>query len=819
MHRLAEGLHPEVVMLVHIDAEGRVAGLHVEHHGDEEFDTIARETVQRWRFLPARRGEEAVAVRVRVALHFEPPIIGEEPITSLPIVEGVDTAPSPEGEHPAHAHDADHAHEHPAVPEPVPDATPDEAADAEGGSFGAVAEIELRRLREEERGAGDTRIDREVLEIAPHSEGADLLRTLPGVYISRSEGEGVAHSIQLRGFNAEHGQDIEIQVGGIPINQPSHLHGQGYADLGFLIPEVVQSLRVIEGVSDPRQGDFAVAGSLDVDLGVRERGLRSRTEYGSFNAFRQMVLWAPEENEGSFAAAQIRRTDGFGQRRRALSASLMTRYAFGDGAWRYSLTAIGYGVRSELAGVVRRDDFESGALGFYDAYSAPTAQAQNAFASRAMFRFAAEHRAESGANSSLGIWFGYDAFRLQSNYTGFLERSTVNPDWVGRGDLIEQNNRTLGLGFDARHQTRGFENSWVKVHVEVGLALRLHGIEQAQRLIQAPQSQVWDERVDASIRGADLGLFGDVNITVKERVTLRVGARANGLFYDIDDRLGNRIPDFREETFIPGFRRSAAGVAAGPRTSLVVRAGNWRIMGGYGEGYRSPQARTLADGEGAPFTKVRSADVGLRYVEERVDLRASLFGAWLDDDVAFDPQEGRLERVGATRRLGATLSGVVKPTPWFIASTSLTYVDAELREPPPPSASDPSPPFVAGNNLPYVPPFVMRLDVGAHGTLTRIRRRELKGRAGVGLSVLSARPLPFGAFADPFAVLDASASLSFGPATLGLNVTNILGTEIAATETNFVSQWSPDTTASRLPSRHFAAAAPRAFLVSLELAL
>jgi hypothetical protein len=92
----------------------------------------------------------------------------------------------------------------------------------------------------------------------------------PGVYVSRPEGDAVAHEIYLRGFNAAHGQDIEFTVGGVPINQLSHLHGQGYADLNFILPEVVRSIRVTEGVYDPHQGDFAVAGSIDFDLGVEQ---------------------------------------------------------------------------------------------------------------------------------------------------------------------------------------------------------------------------------------------------------------------------------------------------------------------------------------------------------------------------------------------------------------------------------------------------------------------------------------------------------------------------------------------------------------------
>ncbi|RXL50952.1 TonB-dependent receptor, partial [Citrobacter sp. AAK_AS5] len=72
-----------------------------------------------------------------------------------------------------------------------------------------------------------------------------------------------------------------------------HIHGQGYADLNVLIPETVRSVRVLEGVHDPHQGDFAVAGSVDFDLGVEERGVHATATYGSFDTKRLVAIFAP----------------------------------------------------------------------------------------------------------------------------------------------------------------------------------------------------------------------------------------------------------------------------------------------------------------------------------------------------------------------------------------------------------------------------------------------------------------------------------------------------------------------------------------------
>ena len=123
------------------------------------------------------------------------------------------------------------------------------------------------------RGASELTLDREVLDAAPRQGAVDLLRLVPGLVASRHGGEGKAQQLFLRGFDALHGQDVELDVGGLPVNEVSHIHALGYADVNFLIPEVVRELRVTEGSYRAAQGDFAVAGTVRFELGLEEPGL------------------------------------------------------------------------------------------------------------------------------------------------------------------------------------------------------------------------------------------------------------------------------------------------------------------------------------------------------------------------------------------------------------------------------------------------------------------------------------------------------------------------------------------------------------------
>ena len=260
---------------------------------------------------------------------------------------------------------------------------------------------------------------------------------------------------------------------------------------------------------------------------------------------------------------------------------------------------------------------------------------------------------------------------------------------------------------------------------------------------------------------------------------------------------------------------------AGPRTSLAVRPTPWlNVLASYGEGFRSPQARILADGESAPYTKVRGGDLGVALEwEDVLDFRVSGYFTRLSDDIAFEPREGRLERIGASRRLGFVTYLESRPASWMVVSSSLTFVDAELLEPPPATAEDPQPAFVEGQNLPYVPPWVFRLDAGAHGDLGTVRSAKVHGRIGVGYSHLSSRPLPFGASAKPINLFDASASIGWGPVSIGLEIYNLLDSRYAALELSFPSHWDTSAPRSRFPTRHLAAGAPRTVMATLELQL
>src|SRR5271155_5072204 len=99
------------------------------------------------------------------------------------------------------------------------------------------------------------------LQLTPQYRPGQLLETVPGLIVTLHSGEGKANQYLLRGYNLDHGTDLETYVDGMPINQPTHAHGQGYTDLNFVIPELADQITYTKGPYYANVGDFGAVGS------------------------------------------------------------------------------------------------------------------------------------------------------------------------------------------------------------------------------------------------------------------------------------------------------------------------------------------------------------------------------------------------------------------------------------------------------------------------------------------------------------------------------------------------------------------------------
>jgi iron complex outermembrane receptor protein len=640
------------------------------------------------------------------------------------------------------------------------------------------------------RSASEVTRERALLQAAPHRSADELLYVVPGVFITQHSGEGKAYQIFYRGFDAVHGQDLEIWAGGAPVNDVSNLHGQGYADLHFLPREVVKQVTASPGTYDPRQGDFAVAGSMRFDLGYDQPGITAKADFGSFDSHRYFLAYRPRDaSDGNFAAVEFSGTRGFGPSRAAQRASAVAQLERAlDGGATLRVMASAYTGRFASAGVLRLADIESGAVDRYATYD-PT---QGGASARTQVVAELRQR-EDRSDRALSTYLVLRSLRLRQNFTGYL----VDPN----GDSEQQLNDAFMVGATGHYRVRVPIVS-ERDSVEAGFFARTDWIDQSQKRLAVVDNRVTADEVDARVRGQDVAGYLDVGLHPWSRLTLRGGLRLDGLGYAAQDSGAQA----------GGQTRSSQGLSVAKRGTADVRlVSGLRAVLSYGEGFRSPQARSLAEGETTPFTRVTSYEVGLRHAASWGTSSLALYQTSLSDDLVFDQATARNERVPATRRTGGSLDVTATPTRWLVAAASATFTRAVF------TASDQD--HQAGDLVPYAPQWVVRGDVAVTPRLGTVRGRALEGRLGTGLSLMARRPLPYGQWGHDILLVDGSASLRAGPVQVGLEAFNLLGARWYDGEFVFASRWDPTQAAALVPQRHVTVGAPRTVLLSMAVFL
>ena len=182
------------------------------------------------------------------------------------------------------------------------------------------------------------------LDARPIMRAGEVLETVPGVVISQHSGEGKANQYYLRGFNLDHGTDFASTVAGMPVNMPTHAHGHGYSDLNFLIPELVSGVQYAKGPYFADQGDFATAGSANINYAsVLDRPI-VRVGGGDEGFGRALVAASAAAGSGHvLAALEAEHNDGpWVHPDNYRNVNGVLRYSRGDAVNGLSVTGMGY---------------------------------------------------------------------------------------------------------------------------------------------------------------------------------------------------------------------------------------------------------------------------------------------------------------------------------------------------------------------------------------------------------------------------------------------------------------------------------------------
>ncbi|MGH7440273.1 MAG: TonB-dependent receptor plug domain-containing protein, partial [Polyangiaceae bacterium] len=182
------------------------------------------------------------------------------------------------------------------------------------GAAGAQPqEVEVRGTRDDAEAASQASTGRAELQLRPRTaRSGDLLESVPGLFTAEHAGGGKADQYFLRGFDADHGTDVAFFVDGVPVNLPSHAHGQGFSDLHFVIPELVVGVTGYKGPYYAQFGDFATAGAVSLHLAETLPESLARAEVGPYGMLRAVVAASPRLGDEwrAVVAAEAAKQDG-----------------------------------------------------------------------------------------------------------------------------------------------------------------------------------------------------------------------------------------------------------------------------------------------------------------------------------------------------------------------------------------------------------------------------------------------------------------------------------------------------------------------------
>jgi len=616
-------------------------------------------------------------------------------------------------------------------------------------------------------------------ELLPHGRPADVLRLVPGLIMSQHQGGGKAEQYMLRGFDADHGTDVALFVDGMPVNLRTHAHGQGYADLHFLIPETIKQVDAFKGPYYVEYGDFATAGAIDfVTLDTVPENLVEAAG-GSFGTQRYLTLLSPTRDRiKTLFALEAYTSDGPFDRPqdyKRLNAFAKASATLGDGVdgsiWASYLRSSWFGSGQIPARAVR--------AGLIDRFGSID-NSEGGRTERASVNGQIRFKPSEADLVTVRAWGQYYSLDLFSNFTFFL-------DDPANGDGIKQTDRDrLVGGLDTRYEHRGTVlgvpvQSMAGVQYRVDRARVILGTQADRHLLARTQDVSFVEQSVSPMVKLDLAPLPWLRVVT--------GARGDLFHYDVR----NNLTDSAE-------RLDGNQTRAVPSVKANLVLGPWyetEFFANFGTGFHSNDARVvILDPRLPALPQARGYEFGVRSkIFPRVEVSATYWALDLKSELVFAGDDGTTEARGPSHRQGWEVTTRIRLLDWLTWSGNVTLTDSA---------------FDNGQAIPLAPRMTARADLTA--------------RLPWGLSASAAMRYVSSRYADEsrqqiargYTLFDLSARYRYKNLEAFLSVENLANAEWREAQFFFESRL-PGEPAGGVPDIHYTPGNPRTFLGGLAL--
>lgn len=500
-------------------------------------------------------------------------------------------------------------------------------------------------------------------ENRPLSRVGELVENVPGLIATQHSGSGKANQYFLRGFNLDHGTDLAGFVDGVPINMRTHGHGQGYMDLNFLIPELVEKIDYRKGPYFADVGDFSAAGTVKFKtIDTLDRPI-AEAQIGSYGYYRGLVAGSVRLGDGNLLAG-VNGTISNGpwvldEKLRKINA--LVKYSSGDADRGYDVEFNGYRSTWQSTDQVPERAVDSGLIdrfGNIDSYLGG-----------ATTRLSLSAQGHHG-HTQVSAFALYYRFRLTSNFTYFLDDPV-------HGDEFQQKDQRGVFGGSIKQAIPAMVFGKPLIFT-IGGDTRYDHIGKVG-LYHSEFGRITDTVRQDRVDEYSGGLYGEGELAITGRLRATVGLRGDIVGWDV------RSDDPRNSG------KGHDSIAL-PKVALAWRvADHLELYADYGESYHSNDVRgaTLRFDPGtndpAAQTRVLARATGYE-IGGRVDFgsfNATLvaYNLKLKSELVFGGDTGTTEPQGATRRYGGEASAFWRPLDWLTLDgsggiTHARFIDA-----------------------------------------------------------------------------------------------------------------------------------------------
>ena len=537
---------------------------------------------------------------------------------------------------------------------------------------GDVQEVVITASREQQLvgnadSASEGTVPAQELESRPLLRPGEALEVVPGLIVTQHSGDGKANQYFLRGFNLDHGTDFATAVDGVPVNMPTHAHGQGYSDLNFLIPELVERVDYRKGVYYAEQGDFSAAGAADIHY-RRSLDTPFARLSGGADGYRRAVLAASVPLAGGdlLLGGETGRTDGPWVLPEGYEhANALLKFTRGDAARGADLEAVAYDAHWRSSDQIPLRAVSAGMI-------APFGNIDPSDGGRThRWSLSGDLWSQLGAGELRAAAYALDYhLDLFSDFTYFTDPL--------HGDQFEQ--------YDNRHVYGGtvsYAHPWALFGEEgsfhSGVQLRDDHIDPVGLYDTTDQIR-WKTVSVAQARVTSYALYASEELRLTPWWRAQLGARFDSYHFDVHATL-------------PVNSGTASTSLASPKLTMVF--GPWHATEYFvdaGNGFHSNDARgttiSVDPNDGvtpvsrvSPVARAVGAELGVRSaLIPHLQLAASLWTLRLDSELTLDNDASAIVPSGATRRYGVEVSAYYHPLEWLLIDADLAWTHARYLD-------------------------------------------------------------------------------------------------------------------------------------------